>query len=78
LEKINKQIDDVIAKEKLDHENKIILRNEDNIAIISVSNKKGKITNILVDDDKWYKLTKYAWNINSTTKYVETKYNKKK
>ena len=78
LVKINKQIDDVIAKEELDHENKIILRNESNIAIISILNNKGEKTDILVDDDKWCELTKYSWNINSVTKYVETKSNGKK
>ena len=59
-EKINK------VNDKIDvaHNDREILRNNDGYAIIPTKNDKGEINGAaIVDDDKWYNLMKYSWNL---------------
>ena len=77
LEIFNTHILKLKDKKELDHNNKQITRDDDGNAIISLYNKKKEfIINVIVDDDKWHKLSNITWNMNSVTKYIETKINK--
>jgi hypothetical protein len=68
LEEINKKIELMKQAELKDYNKKEITRNKDGIPYIKV-----KDIEILIDDDKWYKLSNISWSISNgyikNTKY---------
>jgi hypothetical protein len=63
LEKFNKEIEYIKAKEEAEHISKEIKRNKDGHAIIEIFNKKSeRVCEVIVDDDKWHELMRYSWN----------------
>jgi hypothetical protein len=62
LKEFNDKISEIKIQEEVDHFAKEIKRNNDGLAIIEIFNKKFKeIQNVIVDDDKWHKLSKCKW-----------------
>jgi hypothetical protein len=58
LEKINKEIELLKQKEKEEHKQKEITRNNNGIPYIKV-----KDIEVLVDEDKWHELSQMSWSI---------------
>jgi hypothetical protein len=65
IEKLNEfqsEIDIIKKKEIEDHNNREIVRDKDNNAIINVKNKNGEIIDeFIVSDDKWHDCMNYYW-----------------
>lgn len=62
LKSFEKEIENIKQKEKIEHFQKPIIRNQLGQAILNIYNKKGDlIDNVPVDDDKWHELTQYSW-----------------
>jgi hypothetical protein len=59
LEKIYKKIEEIEKEKENCFNTQQIKRNELGIAIISIDNK----LDVMVDDDKWYELSKFKWHI---------------
>jgi hypothetical protein len=71
LEIYNKEIEDMKKNEEKEHNNKEITRNLDDLAIINIYNRNKEIAGaVIVDDDKWYELSKIRWTFKNDKKYV--------
>jgi hypothetical protein len=72
LEFYNKKIQEMKGDEEKEFNNKEITRNSDGFAIINIYNKnKKELTGeVIVDDDKWYELSKISWYFKNDKKYV--------
>lgn len=58
---LTEEIQPQIDKENEIKINKDILRNDEGIAILELSNKNNERLDCLVDDDDWHNLSKYKW-----------------
>ena len=76
LDEFNTIINELKAKDREDHFNKPILRNEKNQAILLITNcKKEIVEKVVVDDDKWHDLAQYSWS--KSGDYYQATINKK-
>ena len=72
LELFEKEIEIIKQKEKEEHFNKPILRNDTNQAILIIKNNKGEIIDeVPVSDDQWHYLTQYVWS--KTNRYYQAR-----
>lgn len=67
---------EIIKKEEiLQHNNKKIIRNQNNDAIIELFTKKGKyLATIIVDDDLWHNISSYSLGLNDGYPYIHQKF----
>lgn len=62
LEEFKKKIEEIKEEEANNHNEMEITRNEDGVAVIPVTNKKGEIVaHTMVSDDNWHLCMKYSW-----------------
>ena len=67
---IEKEIQEIIQKEKEEHFKKPIVRNEKKQAIVIIRNKKGeKIDETVVSDECWHDVTQYSWSKKTNEDY---------
>ena len=71
LVKLKEKLEAIKIQEMIDHNNQEILRNEQNIAVIPMYNRKKEVTYTMVSDDKWHEVMKYKWSL-TTAKYAQS------
>ncbi len=74
LKNIKEEIKKIKEEEEKIHNNKEITRNSNGEAVINIFNKnKEKIAETIVDEELWYKLSKFGWYLSK--KYIQASIN---
>lgn len=76
LDTIMIEVNKIKEIEEKEHLNKIITRDINGNAIINIYKNKEFVAGVIVDDDKWYELSKYSWFLHNG--YVGAYINKKR